>query len=151
MLNLPIRKGFTLIELMIVMTIIGLLAALALPQYQKYLLRARWAENVVLLADLKQAAAQCMQSRAQSPAPQPPCDSMAALSSENFLSTGYSIPASRYLAGATYSAGLITLSGTEKAGLCQVTMAPLASTGHVSWQATTSLTAGCTGADTGLY
>jgi type IV pilus assembly protein PilA len=52
------QKGFTLIELMIVVAIIGILAAVALPAYQDYTVRAKVTEGLVLAASAKTAVAE---------------------------------------------------------------------------------------------
>ncbi|MDB5885218.1 MAG: pilA [Polaromonas sp.] len=53
-----VQKGFTLIELMIVVAIIGILAAVALPAYQDYTIRAKVSEGIVLSGGAKLAVAE---------------------------------------------------------------------------------------------
>lgn len=56
------QKGFTLIELMIVVAIIGILAAVAVPAYQNYTIKARFTEVVNTTAPYKTAVELCVQT-----------------------------------------------------------------------------------------
>lgn len=55
------QQGFTLIELMIVVAIIGILAAIALPAYNDYTQKARFAEVISVGEGYKTSVAQCVQ------------------------------------------------------------------------------------------
>jgi len=54
-----VQKGFTLIELMIVIAIIGILAAIAIPAYQNYVIRAQATEGSSIIGSLETAFEEC--------------------------------------------------------------------------------------------
>jgi type IV pilus assembly protein PilA len=62
-INKSAQKGFTLIELMIVVAIIGILAAVALPAYQDYTNRAEFTETTLGAANLRTAVQICVQTQ----------------------------------------------------------------------------------------
>lgn len=59
---MKVQKGFTLIELMIVVAIIGILAAIAIPAYQDYTVRAKVSEGINLAASAKTTVAEGFES-----------------------------------------------------------------------------------------
>jgi len=63
-----LQKGFTLIELMIVVAIIGILAAVALPAYQDYTVRARMSEVILAMSACRTSITEVYQSGGTAPA-----------------------------------------------------------------------------------
>jgi type IV pilus assembly protein PilA len=63
-----IQQGFTLIELMIVVAIIGILAAIAIPAYQDYTIRAQVTEGLSVSSGVKLAATEYWQDKGSFPA-----------------------------------------------------------------------------------
>jgi len=94
---MKMQKGFTLIELMIVVAIIGILAAIALPAYQDYTIRAKVSEAVIACSSAKGAMSEGFQS-----------DGIAGLTAVGtaIVATPPAQKASKYVAG--YTAGIAT-------------------------------------------
>jgi type IV pilus assembly protein PilA len=64
-----LQKGFTLIELMIVVAIIGILAAVALPAYQDYTIRAKMSEVILAMSACRTSITEVYQSGGSEPGP----------------------------------------------------------------------------------
>lgn len=100
-MNFPVQKGFTLIELMIVVAIIGILAAIALPAYQDYTIRAKVSEVILAVSSCRTTVTDNVQS---------------SQSTALDLADACAFSQTKYVAsGSITSAGVITVVGNEGA------------------------------------
>jgi type IV pilus assembly protein PilA len=122
------QQGFTLIELMIVVAIIGILAAIAIPAYQDYTIRAQVSEGLNLTGACKAAVTEYYQDQGVFPADNATAGLEAAANIRGKYTTQVEVTAGG-ICGATYGN-----DANAKIGGAVLSMQPFDRDGSVEWQ-----------------
>ena len=142
-----VQQGFTLIELMIVVAIIGILAAIAIPQYNNYITRAKWADVVTSVASMKVAIAECAQNNNNVLANCDTTTELAPFGGGTAPTTKFANTTVTVLTSPT--AAIQIASTNNELGSCTVQLIPASGTGNITWGSAVSGT-GCDRAKTGF-
>ena len=145
-----VQKGFTLIELMIVVAIIGILAAIAIPQYQNYVTKSKWASAVSAIGQMKVAIATCATTHEGVIAGN--CDTVALLQTSGDLPATWTMPSLPTVQSyaLTSGTGAIVITGKAELGSCIVTATPTPSSNAMNWQFATTPAGDCSKSKTGF-
>lgn len=144
-------RGFTLIELMVTMAVLGILVAMALPQYQNYMTRVRWQDAVITLDLTRKATVECIQLRSGNPSLCQTDSDIGMVMPTAAAGGRVAISRGSFTSGSGGSGGIMTFvmsSSNPSMGGCTVTVTGTSQVSHVSWTYVTS-GAGCSKANTG--